>query len=62
MRFNNYVADIDANAKGETLFVRVANRSWTRSWRLDLDDVGAEVGQDHGGAWSRDEARQIHDL
>ena len=30
--------------------------------RLDLDDVGAEVGQDHGGAWSRDEARQIHDL
>jgi hypothetical protein len=25
MRFNNYVADIDANAKGETLFVSVIN-------------------------------------
>ena len=30
--------------------------------RLDLDDVGAEVGQDHGGARTRDEARQVHDL
>jgi hypothetical protein len=26
MRLNNYVADIDANAKGETLFVSVADR------------------------------------
>jgi hypothetical protein len=29
---------------------------------LDFDDVGAEVGQDHGGPGSRDEARQVHHL
>ncbi len=30
--------------------------------RLDFDDVGAEVGQDDSGAWTRDEAREVHDL
>jgi hypothetical protein len=30
--------------------------------RLDLDDIGAEVGEDHGRTWRRDEARQIDDL
>ncbi len=28
--------------------------------RLHLDHVGAEIGQDHGGAGTRDEARKIH--
>ena len=30
--------------------------------RLDLNDVGTEVGQDHGGAGTRDEAREVHHL
>jgi hypothetical protein len=30
--------------------------------RFDLDDVGAEIGQDHGGARRCDEAREVHDL
>ena len=30
--------------------------------RLDLDDLGAEVGQDHRGARGGNEARQIHDF
>src|SRR5215467_15498918 len=28
--------------------------------RFHFDDVGAEVRQDHGGAWSRNEAREVH--
>ena len=30
--------------------------------RFDLDHVGAEVGQDHRGSRTRDEARQVHHL
>src|SRR5262245_4447014 len=30
--------------------------------RLDLDDVGAEVGQDHRGAGRRNEAREVNYL
>ena len=30
--------------------------------RFNLDDVGAEVGQDHSGSRTRDEARQVHHL
>ena len=30
--------------------------------RLHLDHVGAEVGQDHGGAGTGDEAREVHHL
>src|SRR5262245_1459661 len=30
--------------------------------RLDFDDVGTEVGQDHGGAGSRNVGREVHDL
>src|SRR5580704_6231075 len=30
--------------------------------RLDFDDVSAEVGQDHSGAWASDETREVHDL
>jgi hypothetical protein len=29
---------------------------------LDLDDVGAIVGQDHGSAGACNEARQVHNL
>src|SRR5260370_15847987 len=29
---------------------------------LHFDHVGAEVRQDHGGAWTRDEAREVHHL
>src|ERR1700686_3358955 len=30
--------------------------------RLYLDDVGTEVGKNHGSAWARDKAREIHHL
>src|SRR4051812_21732798 len=31
-------------------------------WGLDFDDVRAEVGQNHRGAWPGDEARKVHHL
>ncbi|MGY3599931.1 hypothetical protein ACVIGB_007980 [Bradyrhizobium sp. USDA 4341] len=34
----------------------------TGARRLDLDDVGAEVGQHGGGRGRRDEARAVQDL
>src|SRR5580692_8589007 len=30
--------------------------------RLHFDDIGAEIRQDHGSAWTRDEARKVHHL
>src|SRR5436309_2133191 len=38
----------------------VSNSPCIARRRFDLDHVSAEVGQDHGCAGARDEARQIH--